>query len=98
MCSYNAKPLSGRRLHHNPAFQAVHYSGSQRFQTCNLGGNIVSFNINVNSTRMFDALDLHDKFVWRCIKHAIVAPRTGVSEIYRTAKRISPELGGLINI
>lgn len=47
---------------------------------------------------MFDALDLHDRFVRRCIEHAIVAARTGVSKIYPTAKCISPELGGLIDI
>jgi hypothetical protein len=47
---------------------------------------------------MFDALNLNDRFVWRRIKHAVVAACTGVSEIYCAAKRICPELGSLVNI
>ena len=47
---------------------------------------------------MFDPLNLHDGFTWRCFQHTVVAASPWMLEIYRAAKGISPELSGLINI
>src|SRR5262249_35259514 len=96
--AYNAEPLSSRGLHHDPALQVGLDSSSQRLQTCDLGGNIVSFNVNMHPTLMFNALNLHDRFVWRRGKHSIVATGAWMIEIYRTAKHICPELGSLIYV
>jgi hypothetical protein len=85
-------------LHHDPAIQAINHFGSQRFQACDLGRNIVSLNVDVNPTLVFDALNLHNRFIWRRFQHTVVAAGPWMIEIYRTAQRISPKLCGLINI
>ena len=47
---------------------------------------------------MLDALNLHNRFIWRCFQHTVVATCSRMTEIYRTTQGISPELGSLINI
>jgi len=98
LSSYDAESLSSGRLHHDPTIQAINRLRSQSFQACNPRGNIVGFNIDMHPTFVFDTLDLHNRFIWRCLQHAVVAATAWMIEICRTPQRCCPELGGLINI
>src|SRR5688572_27666005 len=47
---------------------------------------------------MVDALNLDDRFVGWCCKHAVIAASPWMVGIYLATQRIRPELCGLINI
>src|SRR5262245_48316643 len=63
---YDAKALTGRRLHHDPAFQAVHHLRAELLQARHFGRDVVSLDIDVDAAFVAHALDLHDGLVrWR---------------------------------
>ncbi len=47
---------------------------------------------------MVDALNLDNKLIRRCRQHAVIAASPRMFGIDLAAQRISPKLGGLINI
>jgi predicted neuraminidase len=52
----------------------------------------------MNPALMFDTLNLNNRFVGRCVQHAVAAAGAWVIKIYRTPQRFGPESCGLINI
>jgi hypothetical protein len=96
--SYNAEPLPGGSLHHDPAFQAINHPCSQRFEACHLSRNVVGFDIDVNTTLMLNALDLDDRLVGRRYQHAVIAASPRMIGIHFAAQCIGPESSRLINI
>src|SRR5215467_10372547 len=94
----NAKLLSSGGLHHDPALQSVHYPGSELLQARDLGGNVIGFDVEVNSALMLHTLNLNNRLVGRCVQHAVVAAGAWVIKIYRAAQCFGPESCGLIDI
>jgi hypothetical protein len=85
-------------LHHDPALQSVHYSSSEPLKAGDLGGNVISFDIEMNPALVRDPLNLNDRLVGGCFEHTIVAAGAWVIKIYHTPERFGPEFCGLINI
>src|SRR5262245_35053460 len=69
---HNAEALAGRRLHDDPALGAIHHRRAQPFETSHLGGNVVGLDVYVHAALVLVALDLDDRLVWRCCKHAVI--------------------------
>src|SRR5215475_5137502 len=88
---YDAKALTGRRLHHDPAFQAVHHLGAELLQARHFCRNVVSLDVDVDAAFVTHALDLHDGLARWGLKHAVVAAAARMLEIHRTAQRLTPE-------
>src|SRR5215471_10782886 len=88
---HDAKALTGRRLHHDPALQAVRHLGAELLQARYFRRNVVSLDIDVDAAFVTHALDLHDGLIrWR-LEHTVVAAAAPMLEIHRAAQRLAPE-------
>src|SRR5258708_10419741 len=96
--SHDTEALTGGRLHHHPALQAVHDSGTQLFKAAHLGGDVVGLDVDVDAALVLHALNLHDGLVGRGFQHEVVAPASRVLAVYRAAQCLAPEAGGLIKV
>ena len=83
----NAKALPAGCLHHNPALQAIHHSGTQLLQAGDLGRNIVSFTAPHAGRRCVLRMDVQDFFP------SLRRPRVLVYELPRRAARPPREIG-----
>src|SRR5262245_60421044 len=69
---HNAEALAGRCLHDDPALRTIHHRRAQPFEAAHLGGNVVGLDVYVHAALVLDALDLDDRLVCRCCKHAVI--------------------------
>src|SRR5262245_46796805 len=95
---HNAKALAGRRLHDDPALGAIHHRRAQPFETSHLGGNVVGLDVYVHAALVLVALDLDDRLVCRCCKHAVIVTAHRMVKVHGTAERGGPEAGGLVHV
>src|SRR5262249_31261582 len=95
---HNAEALAGRRLHDDPALGAIHHRRAQPCETSHLGGNVIGLDVYVRAALVLDALDLDDRLVCRCCKHAVIVAAHRMVKVYGTAERGGPEAGGLVHV
>src|SRR5258708_21647538 len=95
---YDAEALAGRRLHHRPAFEAIHHLGAQLRQARHFGGDIVGLDVYVHATLVIHTLDLHDGLVGRGLQHTVVAAAARMVGIHGATERLAPEAGGPVQI
>src|SRR5262249_61198464 len=88
--SHNAEALAGRRLHDNPALGAIHHRRAQPFEAAHLGRNVVGLDVYVYAALVLDALDLDDRLVCRCCKHAVIVTAHRMVKGHRTAEHGGP--------
>src|SRR5581483_4895878 len=94
----DAKALTARGFHHHPALEPTHDFCAQLAQTGHFRGNIVCLDVEVNTALVLQALDLHDGLIGRCLQHAVVATRAGMTRVHWTTQRVGPETGRRIDI
>src|SRR5262245_26027178 len=92
---HNAEALAGRRLHDDPALGAIHHRRAQPFEAAHLGRNVVGLDVYVHAALVLDALDLDDRLVCRCCKHAVIVTAHRMVKVHRTAEHGGPEVSGL---
>ena len=69
----DAEPMSGRSLHHHPLLQAIHDVRPHFLKTRYLGRDIVRLDVQVDATLVIDVPKLHNRLVWWCLQHPVVA-------------------------
>ena len=94
----DAEPLTGGRLHHHPALQAVDHLGAQFLQASHFGGDVVSLNVQVDAALVVYALDLYDRLVGGGLQHEVVAAAARMTGVNGTTQRSAPEFSGLVYI
>src|SRR5207249_4173720 len=94
----DAETLACRRAHDHPALLAFVHLGTQFFEPCNFGRNVVGLDINVHAAFVVHALNLHAELVGRRFQHAVIAATSRMLHIDRTAQRVRPKLRGGVDI
>src|SRR5262245_59452796 len=95
---HNAEALAGRCLHDDPALRTIHHRRAQPFEAAHLGGNVVGLDVYVHAALVLDALDLDDRLVCRCCKHAVIVAAHRMVKVHGTAERGGPEVSGLVHV
>lgn len=98
MHPHDTEALPGWGFHHDPTLEAVDDLRAQPAQACHLGRNVVSFDVYVDPTFMFDSLNLHNGLIGLRGQHPIVAPAAGMLQVHGTAQGLSPEIRGRIDV
>src|SRR4029077_20054707 len=62
------------------------------------GRDVVGLDVQVDTTFVFHTLDLHDRFIGRCIQHAVVPAGPWMIGIYSAAQCLTPKVRGLIHV
>src|SRR4029453_4465180 len=61
-------------------------------------GDVVLFDVDVDATRVVDALDLDDALVGRGLQHPVVAAAAGMLGVHRAPQRPRPEESSLVHV
>jgi hypothetical protein len=88
---YDAEPLTGRRLHHHPALQAVHHLGAQLLQAHHFGRDVIGLDVYVDPALVVHALDLHDRLIRWGLQHEVIAATARMLGINGATQRLAPE-------
>ncbi len=98
MHPYDTETLSGWGFHHDPTLETVDDLRAQPAQARHLRRNVVSFDVYVDPTFMFDSLNLHNGLIGLRGQHPIVAPAAGMLQVHGTAQGLAPEIRRRIDV
>src|SRR6476620_11369868 len=89
--AHDTEALAGRRAHHHPPLEPFVDGRAELLKPRDLRGDIVRLDVEMDSTLMVDALDLHADFAGRSFQHHIIATGSRMVWVDRTSQRLRPE-------
>jgi hypothetical protein len=95
-CVDNAEAMLARRLHHGPAFHFLDHRGAESLQAFDLGIDVIGLDIDVYTTRVFNALQNHTRISWITLHVEITS--AGARTAHFTTEYRAPELRFTIKI
>src|SRR6185312_8572275 len=96
--AHDAEALAAWRLHYHPAFEAFEYRRPEFFQPRDFRFDVVGFDVQVHATFVFDALQLHHRFIRQGRELPVLAAAAWMIRVHRTAERRGPEAGRRVDI